>query len=723
MKPDYKTMIDTIKQQNREVKEADLVKDPLFLEAATRVHRWDTGKDFKGTSQELVKYGLDKMSKYNWNLSAGFVPDTLKIQNAQLDDQIAFAYLLDTVEDSDITMDSAFRALGNIATDVTTYAGFGVGKVLGQGAKVAAKQGVKETLMQSIAKKLTSLPAQSATAGATLTGAYDVAHQKLNVRAGAQNKVDVGQAATATAIGGAVGGTAPKVISKVGEGMSMAKNQLMDWAAEGGEAMYAQAGGGTPPIGYHYSPTERTYLNAQEAKAAGLLGKTGGIETKRPDRVPASFLYRQGADVENDIGIGVVGNKEYQVDLTQFKIYDANNATNSEQVALKNAQKPFLDQGMNFGDATDHALVSLGYDGRMNHRIVEMYSQVPLQKTRDLTENVRYAGMQPRTTDIPPVSEGGQPAGPIGTIEATPSKTDPFYSLLTSRSDEERMAFEQEHIPLVNQLAKNYGIDTSIELSKGYFEGQLNPNMIINFNAFEYMGRRGFVGEPTAMKSPFKYQSLGEGKFDINQKDKIENFLAEYGRATNQDAVAWYTPIFNGAETGMHSYANITENLSQNEWKQLNTLLADSGITPVMHNGRIDFMNFAELPEDEAANVVKSAITQLNNSKIGSKLVQFETTGNYIGKEQYGNYSSESNSGRSDLQTGGSVWSFSDEIAKLRAKYSDKWSNGHIEDIQRGRNMEMGATIRNNGKTQQSGSSGTIGAENSYNKEKNGGAK
>lgn len=677
IRPEYDSMIKAMTDQERSVKESELINDKNFLEASKRIYRWDTGQDFTGNSQELVNYGLDKVSSIDFN-TAEFAMNTAKIYNAQKEDQIAYLYLLDTVSDKDITWNGFKRGIKNVVSDPMLYLGFGAGKLFAQTAKETAKEGVKLSLMKSIQSKMASETGTAAITGAAYVGAYDLGMQGVEKQAGMRQEIDMGQLATSTAIGGAVGAAIPKVIGGIGKGIGKGVGQVNQWAKEGEQLMMEQAGGGTPPVGYHYSPTERTYLNAQEAKAAGLLGGRGGVETKRPDRVPASFLYRQGANVENDIGIGVAGNKEYQVDLTQFKIYDHTSATNNEKEAFINAQKPFLEQGMNRGDAADHALVSLGYDGQANERIVEMYSQVPLQKTRDLTENVKYAGMQPRTTDMPPVSEGGQPAGPIGTIEATPSETDPFYSLLTSRSDEERMAFEQEHIPLVNQLAKNYGIDTSI----------------------------------------------GEGKFDIGQKDKIENFLAEYGRATNQDAVAWYTPIFNGAETGANSYAKITENLSQDEWKQLNSLLANSGITPVMHNGRIDFMNFVDLPEDQAVNTIKSAITQLKSDKIESKLVQFETTGNYIGKEQYGNYSSESNSGRPDLQTGGSVWSFSDEIAKLRSKYSDRWgSNKNINDTQRGRDMEVGTPMGNRGKTQTSGSSKTIGAENSYNKDNNGGQK
>ena len=718
IKPEYDDMVKAMQDQERKVKESELINDNNFIEASKRIYRWDTGQDFTGNKQDLVNYGLDKVSSIDFN-TVDFATNMGKIYNAQKEDQIALLYLLDTVSDKDITWNGFKRGIKNVVSDPTLYLGFGAGKILGKAAQETAKEGVKLSLMKSIQAKIASETGTAATMGAGYTGVYDLGTQLVEKQAELRPNIDVGQLATSTAVGGAVGATIPKVISGIGQGIKKGVEQVGQWANEGEQLMMQQAGGGTPPIGYHYSPTDRAYLDAQEAKAAGLLGKTGGIETKRLGRVPASFLYRQGANVENDIGIGVAGNKEYQVDLTQFKIYDHTSATNNEKEAFINAQKPFLEQGMNRGDAADHALISLGYDGQANERIVEMYSKVPLQKTRDLTENVKYAGMQPRSQEIPPVSAGGQPTRPTGTIEATPSTTDPFYSLLTSRSDEERMAFEKEHIPLVNQLAKNYGLDTSIELSKGYFEGQLNPNMVISFNSFDYMGRSGFGTPPTAMKSPFKYQSLGGGQFDIGQKDKIENFLAEYGKATNQDAVAWYAPIFNGAETGANSYAKITENLSQDEWKQLNNLLANSGITPVMHNGRIDFMNFVDLPEDQAVNTIKSAITQLKSDKIESKLVQFETTGNYIGKEQYGNYSSESNSGRSDLQTGGSVWSFSDEIAKLRTKYSDRWgSNKNINDTQRGRDMEMGTPMGNRGKTQ-TGRSSEV--ENSYNADNKGG--
>ena len=102
----------------------------------------------------------------------------------------------------------------------------------------------------------------------------------------------------------------------------------------------------------------------------------------------------------------------------------------------------------------------------------------------------------------------------VATIEATPSSTDEaeLYGMLVDSDDDLRQWYEEQHLDLVDKLMDKYGIKGEVEVGKGAFEGQTNPNIQIYIDSI---------------------------KDDDNEN--LNAMLSEFGKATTQDSVAWHT--------------------------------------------------------------------------------------------------------------------------------------------------------------------------------------
>jgi hypothetical protein len=84
--------------------------------------------------------------------------------------------------------------------------------------------------------------------------------------------------------------------------------------------------------------------------------------------------------------------------------------------------------------------------------------------------------------------------------------------MLVDSDDDLRQWYEEQHLDLVDKLMDKYGIEGDIEVGKGAFEGQTNPNIQIYIKSV----KDGDTGNLDAM-------------------------LSEFGKATTQDSVAWHT--------------------------------------------------------------------------------------------------------------------------------------------------------------------------------------
>lgn len=216
----YQAIVNKIKQEGRKVTEESLIKDKDWIESSKKVYRMDYGKDFQGTDQEAVEFGLERMGKFNYNISGthiplkhskgGTIPDIANLQSQDIETKIAFAYLMDTYDDKDPTMAGFGRFIKEFPQDITTYAGFGAGKAIGTAGVQATKQALKRTLLGEI-KQFVSKPAVQTTAsasagGAVYGGGFNLAQQDVKVGAGVQPKINKQEALTVTGAGALAGG-------------------------------------------------------------------------------------------------------------------------------------------------------------------------------------------------------------------------------------------------------------------------------------------------------------------------------------------------------------------------------------------------------------------------------------------------------------------------------------------------------------------------------------
>lgn len=239
-------MKNAMQRKGKEYKEAELIKDPVWHEASALVYKMKEGKAFKGSPEDLAKYGIDKMSEFNYNVSFGMVPDVMDIEKADMDTKIAFAYMMDTYDKKDATLEGFGRAVKELALDPTSYAGIGTlgaGFAMRKTGAELVKEGLKNRLMGGIKKYLKNEVAVGATEGALYTAGDNLARQKVYKESGMTSKISKKDIAISAGLGAVAGGGIVKGVKLAGKGIDMANKA-------GEEAMAISAGGGTPTNTY-----------------------------------------------------------------------------------------------------------------------------------------------------------------------------------------------------------------------------------------------------------------------------------------------------------------------------------------------------------------------------------------------------------------------------------------------------------------------------------------
>lgn len=211
-------MKNSMQQKGKEYKEAELYKDPNWIEASSLVYKMKEGKEFAGDVNELAKYGIDKMSEFNYNVSFGMVPDVLDVEDADHDTQVAFAYMMDTYDKKDVTVEGFGRAIKELALDPTSYVGIGTlgaGFAMRKTGAELAKEGLKNRLMSKISSYLTNEVAIGATEGALYTAGDEIARESIYQDAGMMDSYSPKNIATAGGLGGIVGAGLVKGIKEL----------------------------------------------------------------------------------------------------------------------------------------------------------------------------------------------------------------------------------------------------------------------------------------------------------------------------------------------------------------------------------------------------------------------------------------------------------------------------------------------------------------------------
>lgn len=152
------------------------------------------------SEQDYGRFGVEFMGQFDHNMSMmGY--NVAKLQGVDERTKLAMHHMM--TEFGQLPMFSwngAYRVTKGMFTDPTTYASLGtlgLGFLGRAGVKQTTKQGFKEMLRRGI----TNPYAIAALEGGAYTGMYDYLTQEVNIEAGVQDDVNLGQLATATGTG------------------------------------------------------------------------------------------------------------------------------------------------------------------------------------------------------------------------------------------------------------------------------------------------------------------------------------------------------------------------------------------------------------------------------------------------------------------------------------------------------------------------------------------
>jgi hypothetical protein len=221
-------------EPTRDINSEDLVNEAPWMESAQFLWDIENSAEFAGSPEELNEWALNEMSNFNWRIvgapgingtSMAYYAAQAAVQGQDYADNLLT--LIQTYDRVNTDWGVVGRSLGAVASDPTTIAGLGFGRI---GAQLAARV-AKNRLQKFLAQAGTI----GAGEGAMFAGGENLARQSVAVDAGAQKEISGTKVATNAAVGGAVGAVAGPI---VGGALSP---YAMKMYRKGGQRMLANA--------------------------------------------------------------------------------------------------------------------------------------------------------------------------------------------------------------------------------------------------------------------------------------------------------------------------------------------------------------------------------------------------------------------------------------------------------------------------------------------------
>ena len=152
---------------------------------------------------DIADWARNNMSMFNWNVAVTMVEATKIMTSGDPKRALNYLNLINMYDHSDGGAREFSMALLGVATDPTTYAGLGVGKLVAMGAaKQTAKQGLKKAASYAIVGGTAGM-----TEGSLLAGGFDLTVQNIEQEAGAREDIDKSRVALAAGAGALLGVT------------------------------------------------------------------------------------------------------------------------------------------------------------------------------------------------------------------------------------------------------------------------------------------------------------------------------------------------------------------------------------------------------------------------------------------------------------------------------------------------------------------------------------
>jgi len=380
------SMLKAMQDQGATYREEDLATNLDWIEASGKVYQMNNnGEKFQGDYRALAKYGIDQMSEFNYNVAMGMIPDVLAVEKADPETQMSFAYLMDTYDKKDITLDGFGRAVKESFFDPTNWLGavtLGSGFAMKKGAQELAKEGLKNRLHNSIRNYLTSGLAVGATEGAIYSAGDTIAREMIQTDAGLREGVSGTDVAISGAIGAGVGAGLGKGIEVaspyVAKGVKAVGKEAITRGLSAYEKspanplMYFDAYHGTPHNVDKFSMDKVGTGHGEQAYGHGLYFSS--------DKDTASLYKKQDGNL-------------YKVDLKlneeDFIQWEKSLSSQSEKVKsafekwfIKDKDLQFLDAVKDFDLGNQKAMKEKGFNifdysgsaGQLYERIASLYS-------------------------------------------------------------------------------------------------------------------------------------------------------------------------------------------------------------------------------------------------------------------------------------------------------------------------------------------------------------
>lgn len=300
---DYDYMVEKdIKPVNlkRKLSEDELIEDEGWMRASQTLYESFMGdRSPKGrnkargasepsTPQEYGAWGVEFIGQMNHNFTSMAV-NVNKLRGMDNDTKFAMHHLFNEYERlPEFSWNGSKRFFKGVLTDPTTYVGLGtlgLSTVGRAGAQQVSKSSFRSLLRNSLDPRLLA-----AYEGAGYLGADDAMRQSIDIQAGVQQELDLGQVGTQALIGGATGGTLAQVGKAVADNAPAIAGAIREGVAELGAAaderiaQRAQDTGVTLNTGVDPTPAidaALSYAGRKARKDGQLVGAPPGINSQK----------------------------------------------------------------------------------------------------------------------------------------------------------------------------------------------------------------------------------------------------------------------------------------------------------------------------------------------------------------------------------------------------------------------------------------------------------
>jgi len=209
--------------------------DPQWLAASALLYElWERKAPTDKAPNDLAEWGKDRLGYFNFN-TVDMARIARAVTQGSQEQKEAFLYMLDTYDNTNMSLEGAGRAAKGIVTDPLNLVGLGTFGI-GFGAKMAARTAAKEAAKAVVKRSMLEATKDAVVTGAARTGivagmegalyggAQSAIKQGVEVSAGRRNEISLGKVAGDAAIGAAAGLT-------LGTGLDVVATKVVSPAA------------------------------------------------------------------------------------------------------------------------------------------------------------------------------------------------------------------------------------------------------------------------------------------------------------------------------------------------------------------------------------------------------------------------------------------------------------------------------------------------------------